>query len=213
MDLTKFRVRLRTARQKTKMNQEEFAKKIGVSRSSLSYYEKGERIPDIATLISIHNETGLSIDYLLGLTDNENEEYAVVNKTTGLSERAINMLQDSHTVSTVIDFILCSADIKEFSTLCAALWNNSIKKHQDGEDNAFLYRFVEETLSKDLRRSIEKMFIAESGDKQPFKGLNVPDYRPMAQSFLRAASWSMLNDQIYGKTIEKEEEDASQDNP
>lgn len=214
MDLEKFRLRLRAARKKLKMNQEEFAKKIDVSRSSVSYYEKGDRIPDIATLIRIHSQTGLSIDYLLGLSDIENEEYEVINKATGLSEQAITKLQSSRDISTIIDFILCCAEINEFSALCAALRNNSIKARRDGEDNIFFYRFFEETISKDLKRVIEKMFIAESDNEKPFEGFAAPNYGPMAQALLRAASWSMLSDSIYNQTtLKKEEDDVPQNNP
>ena len=56
---------LRTARGLT---QEEFARKLGTSRSRVGMYESGQRNPDPETLEAIADFFNVDIDYLLGRT-------------------------------------------------------------------------------------------------------------------------------------------------
>lgn len=76
-------------------SQDEAAKGIGISRGALSYYEKGERNPDITTLASIAQYYGVSADYLLGLSDAPTlaiEEKAICD-TVGLSRKNVEILK------------------------------------------------------------------------------------------------------------------------
>ncbi len=50
------------------MTQEELSIKLDISRASLSHYEKNRREPDYDTLVKIANYFKVSIDYLLGRT-------------------------------------------------------------------------------------------------------------------------------------------------
>ncbi|WP_433595159.1 helix-turn-helix domain-containing protein [Lysinibacillus xylanilyticus] len=61
--------RIKYLREKDKISQIEFAKKIGVSNAVLSRYESGDRKPDYDTLQLIADFFEVSIDYLLGRTD------------------------------------------------------------------------------------------------------------------------------------------------
>lgn len=49
-----------------KLTQEDFAKRIGISRAALSHYEKDRRDPDFETLIKIADFFDISLDFLLG---------------------------------------------------------------------------------------------------------------------------------------------------
>lgn len=49
-----------------RLTQEEFAKKIGISRAALSHYEKDRRDPDYETLQKIADFFDVSTDLLLG---------------------------------------------------------------------------------------------------------------------------------------------------
>ena len=51
------------------MSQEQFSKKIGLSRPTVGLYESGKRIPDAQTLKKIAVACGVSADYLLGLSE------------------------------------------------------------------------------------------------------------------------------------------------
>lgn len=55
--------KLKNLRKSRKLTQEEFAEKIGVSRSTLSCYEIDQRTPSIKTLQVIAENFGVGLDY------------------------------------------------------------------------------------------------------------------------------------------------------
>ncbi|RAU97135.1 helix-turn-helix domain-containing protein [Paenibacillus sp. YN15] len=55
-------------REKRGLTQEDLANKIGISRASLSHYEKNRREPDYTTLTKLADFFHVSVDYLLGRT-------------------------------------------------------------------------------------------------------------------------------------------------
>ena len=61
--------RLFTLRKWKKLTQEDAAKEIGVGYRSYRRYESGEREPDASTLILMADFYGVTIDYLVGRTD------------------------------------------------------------------------------------------------------------------------------------------------
>lgn len=69
--------RIAELRNKQKLTQEQLSLSIGISRSSLSHYEKNRREPDYETLISIANYFKVSMDYLLNRT---NDPEVVLNE-------------------------------------------------------------------------------------------------------------------------------------
>jgi transcriptional regulator with XRE-family HTH domain len=52
--------------------QEELSQALGISRASLSHYEKNRREPDSETLTKFADVFNVSLDYLVGRTDNPN---------------------------------------------------------------------------------------------------------------------------------------------
>ncbi|WP_127487614.1 helix-turn-helix domain-containing protein [Paenibacillus ehimensis] len=60
--------RIAALREKQGLTQEELSLKLDISRASLSHYEKNRREPDYDTLVKIANHFKVSIDYLLGRT-------------------------------------------------------------------------------------------------------------------------------------------------
>ena len=68
------------------MTQESLAKRIGVSKSVISYYELGERAPSPEVLLSFAKIFGTSTDYLLGY-----ERNAVID-TSDLTPEDIRLL-------------------------------------------------------------------------------------------------------------------------
>lgn len=63
--------RLVELRKKRKMTQEELAGVLGISRSALSLYETNKRQPDFETICRLADFFDVSIDYLLGRTDDK----------------------------------------------------------------------------------------------------------------------------------------------
>ena len=61
-----FSERLRQLRTSADLSQMEFSKRIGVSKSSVNMYERGEREPNLETLQRIADFFQVDIGYLLG---------------------------------------------------------------------------------------------------------------------------------------------------
>ncbi|MBR2889895.1 MAG: helix-turn-helix transcriptional regulator [Oscillospiraceae bacterium] len=63
-------MRLKELRVKRRISQVKLALDLNMSQNSISRYETGEREADYDTLIALADYFGVSIDYLLGRTDN-----------------------------------------------------------------------------------------------------------------------------------------------
>ena len=93
-----FAVKLKLLREREKMTQSDLAAKLEVSRGSISYYEKMDRIPDILFLAKVSDYFGVSTEWLLGfsedLTPSSNRIYgeSIAQEVTGLSFRSVSKL-------------------------------------------------------------------------------------------------------------------------
>lgn len=63
-------IRLKELRSKRRISQVRLAMDLNMSQNTISRYETGEREADYDTLIAIADYFGVSVDYLLGRTDN-----------------------------------------------------------------------------------------------------------------------------------------------
>ena len=68
-------MRLREIRKAKGISQIKLAMELNTTQNTISRYETGEREPGIAELISLADFFGVSVDYLLGLTDNPHRNY------------------------------------------------------------------------------------------------------------------------------------------
>lgn len=64
--------RLRSARDNTGLSQIEAAKKLGISNGTLSGYERNYRDPDTEILYKMADLYDVSVDWLVGKSDNPN---------------------------------------------------------------------------------------------------------------------------------------------
>lgn len=89
-----FSKRFLELRKKSGMRQQELGAALGISRGAISYYEKGERVPDIEILSRISKFFNVSCDYLLGITDIETLDVDTkgISIKTGLQEKSIETL-------------------------------------------------------------------------------------------------------------------------
>lgn len=67
MDL--FAVRLQELRKEKKIPQKELAERLGISVRAYHYYEEGKRYPDFQGLLTLADFYGVSLDYLVGRTE------------------------------------------------------------------------------------------------------------------------------------------------
>lgn len=106
-DLKSIGGRIRTAREKLNMKQEELAEKLLCKREVVSYYENGNRDIKTDALIRLSEILGVSVDYLLGLSIAETKDIEIssICDYTGLSECSINNLNTYKKYPEIIDFI------------------------------------------------------------------------------------------------------------
>lgn len=67
--MSNFNNQLKTLRQEYGLSQQELADKIGISKSSINMYERGEREPGIETVKRIADFFNVDVDYLFGISD------------------------------------------------------------------------------------------------------------------------------------------------
>lgn len=87
-------INLRNLREAIGVNQDTFAKEMGVSRAALSYYENGSRTPDMDFINTVHIKTNCSLDYLLGWSTTMNESYLDFDYLLGLDESEAEILTE-----------------------------------------------------------------------------------------------------------------------
>lgn len=73
---------LKNLRLEKKLTQEELAKVLNLSVSTISMYETGSREPDISTLKTISEYFNVTCDYLLGLSSNRHFNVVSVTSQT-----------------------------------------------------------------------------------------------------------------------------------
>ena len=75
--------------------QEEFGKRVGLTRNTVAQYYNGHRIPDSIHLRKICEKCSISSDWLLGLSDIKKPDASAqgASKYTGLSETALDTIR------------------------------------------------------------------------------------------------------------------------
>ena len=64
-----FPERIAAIRKELKLSQEKFGELASVSQRSVAFWESGERMPSHATIAALADRLDISVDYLLGRTD------------------------------------------------------------------------------------------------------------------------------------------------
>ena len=64
-----FAEKLTLLRRREGMSQEQLADRLGITRQSVSKWESGASVPELAKLIAIADLFGVSLDYLMGRKD------------------------------------------------------------------------------------------------------------------------------------------------
>lgn len=84
--MSKFSERLRELRNYAKLTQQELSEKIGMSKSSVNMYERGEREPGLETLELIADFFNVDLDYLMGKTNiKKRNDFKNSDNITGIS--------------------------------------------------------------------------------------------------------------------------------
>jgi len=92
--------RLKYLREKNDLNKTEMGKRIGVDRTTIARYEKGEMYPALDVMLRIKKEFNVSLDWIAG-DDTEEQDYSSIIKEcekSGISpdklKQVINVLKN-----------------------------------------------------------------------------------------------------------------------
>ena len=83
-----FSERLKTLRSEKELTQEQLARELGISNKSISVYEKGTSLPSIDTLARLASYFNVTVDYLIGYSDQRNPEISNIASKLYLSQEA-----------------------------------------------------------------------------------------------------------------------------
>lgn len=83
--MSTFGARLKLLRKQDELTQDALAKALGISKSTISMYENGNREPDFETLESFADYFNVDLDYLMGKSD-------VANKSSPLYEELLRQV-------------------------------------------------------------------------------------------------------------------------
>lgn len=115
--------RLRNARQQCGQLQAELAQKADIAASTLSHFEAGRRVPNLKQLIRLANALNVSIDYLLGRTDDALSHFSLKSEF-GRSKMS---LQD-------LNLLRAIADRLAAAPMSAAVGRFQIREEREGEE-------------------------------------------------------------------------------
>jgi transcriptional regulator with XRE-family HTH domain len=87
--------RIRELRERNNLDKTEFAKSIGVNKSSITRYEDGIRQPNLDVLIKIKETFGVTLDWLAGFDTDEAVEYSAIVKDCIKSDISSENLNDA----------------------------------------------------------------------------------------------------------------------
>lgn len=92
----KFPARLRATRDKRGLEQSQLAEKSGIPATSISHFEAGRRKPSLINLGNLADALNVSIDFLLGRTDNPSAhiDSAVFRDKKLLSEKDQDLINN-----------------------------------------------------------------------------------------------------------------------
>ena len=93
-----FATRLKALREEKKLNQGQLANAIGISRGSISFYENGDRTPDIEILCKIANYFDVDCDYLLGISNLKKSKNKNIDAISamGLNDNVIKKIVENN---------------------------------------------------------------------------------------------------------------------
>lgn len=122
--------RINLYRKQLGLSQEELGQKLMVSRQTISLWEKDQTIPTIDNLIRLKEIFGVSVDEILGCTDEEKsetlvpDEYYVMSFSAKDVKKISKILHKSSTVKliigTIVVFLLFISMIYDVDTLTVA---------------------------------------------------------------------------------------------
>ncbi|MBQ2676879.1 MAG: helix-turn-helix transcriptional regulator [Clostridia bacterium] len=111
-----FSEKLRSIRQKNNMTQKEFARYLGISPSTISMYERGERMPTSTILRKISASSEISMDYFVNQEPVSSDVMAIIQSTCDIIRDKDNLTYkakpvDAEKIKKLTDSILLISEL------------------------------------------------------------------------------------------------------
>ena len=124
------------------ITQEESAKLIGITRNTLSMYERGERCPNIDIAVSAANAYNVSLDYLFGTGYKKQRNNECNMYEMGFSEEALDFLCSEEN-RYYVNAILSDPRIQKISDI---LYGSSYKPLINSYEMNYISRIISDLL-------------------------------------------------------------------
>lgn len=141
-----FAKRLKELRETAGLTQAQLASELKVSRGAISYYEKGERTPDIEFLDSLAMYFDIPLDFAMGYTDNIKEEYRDMYEFYGLTDEACDELDSNPEIGRLISAILSHKDFYALESIFEGVIENH--KSFDVSQMGYISFLISDSLTK-----------------------------------------------------------------
>ena len=92
MDIIAFGNRVRAARERLGITQEDLAARVGMSPSHMSIVERGVKVPRMDTVVKLANELDVSADFLLQDSITQSRNNQLLSSIMELPERERDLL-------------------------------------------------------------------------------------------------------------------------
>lgn len=103
--------RIREARKRSGIKQIYLCAQLGISQGALSGWENGKYEPDRAGWIKLSKTLGVSVDYLMGLSTENNEKEAATNECDNLHIEKRNIIKIAGRDGSYQEHILSDAQL------------------------------------------------------------------------------------------------------
>ena len=157
----RFSKRLKELRETVGLTQEQLAKELKVSRGAISYYEKGERTPDIEFLDSVSMFFDLPLEYLMGFTDNIKREHQNMYEFYGLTDEACGELETPHSdMGHIISHIITNPSFFGIKHLIKTVLENYLifSELETNYLNFILTEHLKALISEALKAELNKQY-------------------------------------------------------
>ncbi len=135
-----FSERLKTLRTEMGLTQNQLAQELGLSNKTISVYEKGTSSPTLETLEKMASYFGVTIDFLIGYSNDRNPKVRQLSGALNLSLdaiRALIVLTDSKDNSNVLSSLLENSNFAKFMTFVAIYVKASSEDINKAVDETF----------------------------------------------------------------------------
>lgn len=163
INLAYFPARLKNLRLKHSMTQAQMAEALGVAAASISYYEKGQRFPDLRVMDTLYQKFDVSFEYMLGYTELplpnavEGLDLELLNLSTASYEAIKKHFAPSHIDSATLNILLESPDFHTYVHLlaCKPFLALQEKNHPEPSDSneRLLKKMLSELTNTDYEKS------------------------------------------------------------